>query len=58
MTPLHFRSAKIKFEPRDLWIGVYWNYKNKGHAYGKWQREFSVYICFCPTLPIIFEWHS
>lgn len=33
------------FEPRDLWVGVYW-------THGR------VYVCLLPTLPILFEWSA
>lgn len=40
-----FRVTRIelKFEPRDLWIGVYWN----RHWYA-----LEVYICIVPLLPL------
>jgi len=38
---------KIKFEPRDLWVGVYWN---------KWEcmagKYIDIYICILPMFPI------
>ena len=36
-------SAKLLWEPRDLWIGVYWHKKDE---------SLFVYICFVPLLPI------
>ena len=47
---IHTRSAiviAIHFEPRDLWIGVYWRrYKEGG------RRFLELYICILPTLPL------
>lgn len=45
----------VKFEPRDIWIGVYWNLsKSIESAY----RKLDVYVCILPMLPIRlrFEW--
>jgi hypothetical protein len=47
-----FRWVKIKFEPRDIWIGAYWNFKNDGHKFGKWWRYLDIYICIVPLFPI------
>jgi hypothetical protein len=47
-----FRWAKLKFEPRDIWIGLYWNFKNDGHKFGKWWRYLDIYICIVPTIPL------
>lgn len=35
-------SISIKFEPRDLWIGVFWTFDDC----------LKIYICIVPTLPI------
>lgn len=40
-------SVYVKFEPRDLWIGVYWNKPI-------WGLE--IYICIIPCLPIKLMW--
>ena len=37
----------LHFEPRDLWIGAYWN---------KEVEYTEVYICLLPTVPIRFLW--
>lgn len=38
---------RLKFEPRDLWVGVHWNYSTKMACYG-----IDVYICLVPMFPI------
>lgn len=41
--------ARIFFEPRDIWIGVYWNIP---YEYGSRHRYLNLYICILPMLPI------
>ncbi len=36
-------KAKLKFEPRDLWIGVYWD---------RSPVRLDVYICVVPCFPL------
>jgi hypothetical protein len=47
---------RIKFEPRDWWIGLYW--KTESHwdyvANGT-QFTRTYYLCLLPTLPIVWE---
>lgn len=38
-------EIELKFEPRDFWIGVYWDWQAK-------ERKFHIYICLLPLLPI------
>ncbi len=59
---------KIKFDPRDLWIGVYWTRSDEvylkrvlgeppeGPHPFRWFRlsVLRVYVCILPTLPIVF----
>lgn len=42
---------KIRFEPRDLWIGIYWTINNLNCSDGKYLY---IYICIIPCFPIIF----
>lgn len=48
-------NIKFKFEPRDLWVGVYWNLTKSIESQ---YRRLDVYICLIPTLLIhlCFEW--
>lgn len=39
-------SLKIIWEPRDLWIGVYWTTDSR------WRDNRIVYLCLLPCLPI------
>ena len=45
-------SAKIIWEPRDLWIGVYWDTSRLGDALS----AVRIYICVIPCLPIRLHW--
>lgn len=41
------RGLFLLFEPRDMWIGIYWKLDcTHGH----------VYLCILPMLPILFTW--
>lgn len=44
---IKFKSIQLLFEPRDLWIGVYWNVEQKYQ-----ENELSIYFCLIPCLPI------
>jgi hypothetical protein len=36
-------KIKLKFEPRDIWIGVYWTITS---------NVLHIYVCIVPLLPI------
>lgn len=38
-------EISLEFEPRDIWIGIYWDYQ-------KVYKMFHVYICLVPLFPI------
>lgn len=44
----------FRFEPRDLWLGIFWDYRTLGeNGLYEW-NALDVYICVIPTLPIHF----
>lgn len=40
------------WEPRDMWIGIFWNRVYDGPA--PQQRYLFVYVCLLPCLPLVF----
>ena len=58
-------KVKIKFEPRDIWIGCYWNKENSkmeklpGYNMPIFSvcNTLKVYICVIPMFPIILEFN-
>lgn len=42
----------LEFEPRDLWIGIYWdiNHSKEHTTYGF--RYLHIYICIIPCFPL------
>ena len=48
-------GIRIEFQPRDLWIGLYWNSAISGALT---TRMVDVYICVLPMLPIHFHYRG
>jgi hypothetical protein len=40
-------TVRLLFEPRDLWVGVYWD-----RIYEVYEQGYDLYICLLPMLPI------
>lgn len=49
MLPL--TRVEVKFEPRDLWVGVYWDHRIQG-------RLLRIYVCLVPCLPLVLTFGS
>lgn len=50
-------KVRIKFEPRDLWVGVYWDYSPKSDPDDFYDyATLDIYICIVPMLPIKLSW--
>ncbi len=57
-------KISVKFDPHDLWIGVYWKVKwqsqeappQMGVKVKVQRRKVHIYICILPALPIHIEW--
>lgn len=49
---MYFVNAEIQFEPRDIWVGLYWtkDIDNPGWLF--------VYICLLPMLPIKLDFYQ
>lgn len=46
-----YPTFEIKFEPRDLWVGVYWRSERKLTPF----LHVWIYICIVPMLPIVIK---
>ena len=44
----HVIRVKLKFEPRDLWLGLYVDTKS-------WPMLLSLYLCLIPCLPVLIQ---
>jgi len=45
---------KIKFEPRDLWIGLYWQ-RTRITTLDEDVETYHFYVCLIPCFPITFS---
>lgn len=51
-----YRHCRVEFEPRDLWVGIYWTFEKLAVVKDSDMRSFCIYLCIIPCLPIIFTW--
>ncbi len=42
----------VKFEPRDLWVGLFWTYSGRDKTDIYDYAELRLYFCIVPMLPI------
>lgn len=53
-------TAGLLFEPRDLWVGVFWNtvlrYKSGVSERGYASKYLLIYISVIPAFPFCFSW--
>lgn len=45
-------ELRVRWEPRDLWVGVFWDRDRL--PFGGWILD--VYLCVVPTLPLHVRW--
>lgn len=52
-------KINLKFEPRDLWIGLYWDVKKDYSCcysrQDKPENKIKLYFCLIPMLPLVVE---
>lgn len=55
--------VRIRFEPRDCWIGVFWRWTCPVHDAEaiepgglRYKKVWDVYICLVPMLPVHIHW--
>jgi hypothetical protein len=58
MRKLHFWEWSVGFEPRDIWVGVYWK-KWPNDEFPREVLAVEVFICLLPCLPLrlYLQWH-
>ncbi len=51
---------RLKFEPRDLWIGAFWRrtkfYRMDPPVVTQHSWHYELFVCLLPCLPIVFSW--
>ncbi len=52
---MKFYNQGITFEPRDLWLGVYWEHEEDAGKNPYLPNWLTIYICLIPTFPYSFK---
>lgn len=47
--------VSIKFEPRDIWVGIYWKKELRYNLDDTAYSCVDFFVCIIPMLPIIFS---
>jgi hypothetical protein len=56
MTILNKVDVAVKFEPKDLWLGIFWDWKTEYVMSNTiTAKQLYVYVCLLPTLPIVLK---
>lgn len=47
---LHYWEWQVSFEPRDIWVGVFWK---------RFPKALEFYLCVLPMIPlrVYVQWH-
>lgn len=55
-------TARLLWEPRDIWLGVFWNTTSgpptESHSFAPRSRFVLVYVCLIPCLPLALVWRA
>lgn len=46
------------WEPRDVWLGVYWTRETRTRGDELMLDFLSIYVCLVPCLPVRVRWYS
>ena len=58
-----FRGWRLYWEPRDIWVGVYWNVSRgpfgcyEARRPVVYSQRFDVWVCLIPCVPLHLRWY-